>query len=226
MIADFGTGAFSNLQRFRGPDAVDGIVLSHLHADHFIDVIPLRYALRYGERTHARRIALYLPPGGEEVLRAIVAPLDNEGGSFLDDVYDVMTYDPQATLDIGDVSIRFAQANHYVPCFAMRLDLDGITCTYSADTAPADDIASLAAHTGVLLCEATLSQEEEALEPRGHLSAREAGALAAASAAGALLLSHYPASASPETMRRDAASEYGGRIIVVDDAVRFALREF
>ncbi len=226
MVADLGTGAFSNLLRFRGPDAIDAIVISHLHADHFIDIIPLRYALRYGERTHAERIALYLPPGGEQVLRAIVTPFNNEGGSFLDDVYDVLTYDPLATLQIGDVSIRFAPTTHYVPCFAMRVELDGIACTYSADTAPDDGIAELAAGTRVLLCESTLSREEEALQPRGHLSAREAGALAARARAGALLLSHYPASSSPEAMRGDAATEYGGRIIVVDDAVRFALREF
>jgi len=74
-----------------------------------------------------------------------------------------------------------------------------------------------------LLCEATLTEAEEALEPRGHLSSREAGALATRAGAGALFLSHYPASAKPAEMERAAAATFAGPIRVVDDANRYDL---
>jgi ribonuclease BN (tRNA processing enzyme) len=209
--------------RFRKPEDVDAVVISHMHADHFIDLVALRYALRYGNRANDRRISLYLPPGGDRILRDVVAPFAGEGGSFLDDVYDVRTYDPSEALRIGDVTLHFAETVHYIACFAMRFEFGDSALVYSADTAPCAALVAFARGANALLCEATLSLEEEAAQPRGHLSAREAGALAASAGVGSLLLSHYPASADVALMQRLAAAEFGGRIRVVDDAARLPI---
>lgn len=212
--------------RFRAAETVDAIVISHMHADHFIDVIPLRYALRYGARENERRVALYLPPGGEAVLRGVVAPFSGEEGAFLDDVFEIVTYDPARPLAIGDVTVTFAPTTHYIACFAMRFEAAGLSLVYSADTAPDTTIAAFARDATALVCEATLSRDEERVEPRGHLSAREAGTLAAHARVSALLLSHYPATADAAAMARDAATSYAGTIRVVDDANRYALEDF
>jgi ribonuclease BN (tRNA processing enzyme) len=64
IVADLGTGRFSNLLRTARSIDIDAVVISHMHADHFIDVVPMRYALKYGD-ARARSKPLYLPPGGE-----------------------------------------------------------------------------------------------------------------------------------------------------------------
>ncbi len=48
MLLDIGSGALGNLQLAIDYPALDAIVVSHMHADHFLDVIPLRYGLTYG----------------------------------------------------------------------------------------------------------------------------------------------------------------------------------
>ena len=96
---DMGTGAFSKLRSHIVPEELDAVVISHMHPDHFLDVIPLRYALRYGPRTTDRRLVLYLPPGGEAMLRRIATAFAREGDDdYLEEVYDVRTYDPAAPL--------------------------------------------------------------------------------------------------------------------------------
>ena len=57
-----GSGAFSNLREAIDYTALDAILISHMHADHFLDLIPLRYALKYGPLQREGRIALYMPP--------------------------------------------------------------------------------------------------------------------------------------------------------------------
>jgi len=45
-VVDFGSGALANLRFYCEPDQLDAVVISHMHADHFFDLIPLRYALK------------------------------------------------------------------------------------------------------------------------------------------------------------------------------------
>src|SRR3954447_9354136 len=50
VVLDCGNGVFSKLRRFRDYTCVDAVVISHLHADHFLDLVPFAYALTYAPR--------------------------------------------------------------------------------------------------------------------------------------------------------------------------------
>src|SRR5437667_1747956 len=50
VLLDCGNGVFSKLRRFRDYTTVDAVVISHLHADHFLDLVPFSYALTYAPR--------------------------------------------------------------------------------------------------------------------------------------------------------------------------------
>ncbi len=218
IVADLGSGAFASLRRFRDPDSLDAVVISHMHADHFLDLVPLRYALKYGDRSGDRKVGLYLPPGGEKMLRKLVGAFHSETGSdFMEDVFDVRAYDPENELRIRDVTMRFAPTSHYIATFAMRFETRGASLTYSADTAPDPRVAALASGSTAFLCEATLNERGEAERPRGHSSAREAAGMAATAGAGRLLLTHYPASADVRELKAAAGASYAGPIDVVDD---------
>ncbi len=50
VLIDAGNGVFSKLREQIDYVDVDAVVISHLHADHFLDLIPYAYALSYAPR--------------------------------------------------------------------------------------------------------------------------------------------------------------------------------
>ena len=126
------------------------------------------------------------------MLRRLVAAFARESPyDFLGEVFTVCEYDPEAVLRIGEVGVRFAPTEHYIPTFAFRLDAGSSGLAYSADTAPSTAVGALARGAGLFLCEATLLPGEREVA-RGHLSAAEAGALAERADVRRLALTHYP----------------------------------
>jgi ribonuclease BN (tRNA processing enzyme) len=224
LVLDLGSGAFGNLREHAEYDRLDAVVISHMHADHFIDLIPMRYALRYGALRRKDKVPLYLPPDGERMLSVLVSSFADEGaGEFIGAVFDVRTYDPSAPLRIGPGTVRFAHTAHYIPAFAMRYDAHGRSVTYSADTAPEPRVVELARETDLFICEATLLAGNVETGYRGHSTGAEAGEMAAAAGAGTLLLTHYPEFATPDDLERAAAKAFSGSILVADDHARFSV---
>jgi ribonuclease BN (tRNA processing enzyme) len=184
----------------------------------------MRYALKYGDRSNDRRIPLYLPPGGEATLHALVGAFAKEtGDDFLGEVFEIRTYDPGESLAVGDLAVRFAPTSHYITTFALRFESGAVSFVYSADTAPDEAVVALATGADAFLCESTLSVAGEADRPRGHSSAREAGSMAARAGVACLLLTHYPASANVVDLEASARAGFAGAVHVVDDGFEIAL---
>jgi ribonuclease BN (tRNA processing enzyme) len=223
IVLDLGTGAFANLRRYVDYDRLGAVVISHMHADHFLDLIPLRYALRYGPRQRARKLPVYLPPGGLATLKTLVSAFADEGGDFLSDVFALDEYDPAATLAIEGATLRFAHTAHYVPAFAIRWDEGGASLTYSADTAPDERVVELARESDVFLCEATLLHGEVEAGMRGHSSARDAAEMARAAGVRQLILTHYGGESTSRDLDEAARAVYHGEIVVADDHRRVDL---
>lgn len=218
ILLDLGSGAFANLRRHVDYDRLDAIVITHMHADHFIDLIPLRYALCYGSRRRKRKLPLYLPPDGERMLDLLVSAFADEGGGdFLGEVFDVRTYDPHSGLVIGGGAMRFALTSHYIPAFAIRYDRGGCSLTYSADTAPEPRVVELARGTDLFVCESTLLANDVERGMRGHSSAFEAGQMAQAAGVRRLILTHYSESATARDLDESARRAFDGEIVIADD---------
>ncbi len=215
---DFGTGSFAQFLRHYDPAELQALLISHMHADHFIDLIPLRYALKYGSTQRARPLPLYLPPSGRAMLRSLCAVFASEGGDFLDDVFDVKEYDPARGLQLGELHASFVPARHYIETYAIRLDGTQTSITYSADTAPCLEVVDLARGSDLFLCEATLGTGGEG-EPRGHLSAYEAGEMACSAAVSRLMLTHYSSRYQPDDLLTAAGSRYAGPCLLADDGM-------
>src|SRR3954468_3456477 len=56
LLVDCGNGGFSKLRRFRDYSAVHAVVISHLHADHFLDLVPFASALTSAPKRRPVRI--------------------------------------------------------------------------------------------------------------------------------------------------------------------------
>ncbi len=218
-----GTGAFANLRSAADYDRLGAVVISHMHADHFLDIIPLRYALCYGPKRPKRRMPLWLPPGGAATLKRLCSAFADEGGDFLNDVFDVNEYDPSATLRLGSGTLNFAPTSHYIPAFAVRWSNGRASVTYSADTAPDARVSELARGCGLFLCEATLLHDEGEPGVRGHSSAGEAARMARDADARHLVLTHYGDRTKPEDLAGAARGVYDGPVAVADDGSVFEL---
>ncbi|MEK7217134.1 MAG: MBL fold metallo-hydrolase [Chloroflexota bacterium] len=218
LLVDCGTGVASNLQRFLAPEALTAIIITHLHADHFFDLVPLRYGYRYALEPKRGPVKLFLPPGGIEVIRQVVAPLSGDTkGDFFGDVFEVSEYQPGRGLQIAGVSAEFVGTNHYVPCWAVSLSNGDTRVTYTADTGPSAAVAELARGSDLLISEATyLSLDEESPRQRGHLTAAEAGELAEYAGAGLTLLTHmWPHRDRSEALRL-ARARYAGPMALAE----------
>ena len=216
---DFGTGAFANMRRYADYDRLDAVVISHMHADHFLDLIPLRYAVRYGSKRRSNRLPVWMPPGGIAMLRRMTDVFHGEGpGDFLDEAFELKEFDPAGSLSLGPGQLRFAATTHFITSFAIRYQRNGSSVTYSADTAPDPRVVDLARDTDLFLCEATLRvNEEEHGGVRGHSSAAEAGQMAADARVRKLALTHYAQDATAYDLQDSASKIYRGELMVADD---------
>jgi ribonuclease BN (tRNA processing enzyme) len=216
---DFGTGAFANMRKYVDYDRLDAVVVSHMHADHFLDLIPLRYAVRYGSKHRKTKLPVWMPPDGIAMLRTIAGAFAHEGnGDFLNEAFDLKEFDPSKPLKLGPGQIRFAPTTHYITSFAMRYESNGSSVTYSADTAPDARVVELARNSDLFLCEATLlAGEKEHGGIRGHSSALDAAQMAADAGVKRLALTHYSQEAQPSDLADGARTIYKGEIVVADD---------
>lgn len=221
VVLDLGSGAFAKLRAAADYASIDAVVISHMHPDHFLDVIPLRYGLTYGPVRSKRRLPLWLPPGGEAMLRRLCGTFDREGKSdFLDGVYDVGEYDPGAALETGGIRLRFAPARHFIEAYAIRAEAGTSSIAYSGDSAPCDAVIECARGSDLFLCESTLGVGSETGD-RGHSSAAEAGEMARDAGVGRLALTHYGSQEGPALLARAASATFQGEVVVVDDGMEF-----
>jgi ribonuclease BN (tRNA processing enzyme) len=207
------------MRRYVDYDKLDGVVISHMHADHFLDLIPLRYAVRYGSKKRSHKLPVWMPPGGIAMLRSMTNAFANEGnGDFLNEAFDIAEFDPAQPLPIGKGRLRFAPTTHFITSFAIRYERNGTSITYSADTAPDARVVELARGTDLFLCEATLlANEHERGGIRGHSSSKEAAQMAADAGVKRLVLTHYSQEAGARDLDEGAATIYKGEISVADD---------
>ena len=218
ILLDLGSGAMAKLRETIDYPEIDAIVITHMHADHFLDLIPLRYGLKYGPLVRDGRMALWLPPGGAAILRALTATFISEGSEdFLDSVYDVREYDPHGEVYAGNMTLTFAKTVHFIDAFAVKAERDGSSVVYSSDTAPSKEVEDLAHACSLLMSECTLGLGSENGFDRGHLSAVEAGEMAQHAGARRLLLTHYGSEFAPEELVDAARTVYRGPTAAADD---------
>lgn len=215
VVVDLGPGTFPELRRHVDYRAIDGVVISHGHLDHFLDVLTLRYALAYNPVAAGQQMSLWLPPGGVALLERLAEAITNDFDSadFLS-VFEVRQYEPDALLTIGELGFRFYPTVHYVPCWAIRISngIDG-DLFYTADTGPAADLASPAAGSHVIVAEGTNARgSQEPYASRGHMTPAEAGTLARQAGVSTLLLSHLWAEDDPFQAVREASEMFGGPV--------------
>ena len=216
ILLDCGHGVASSLVARMHADEVDHIFVSHMHADHFIDLLPLRFAVtKELDGRSPPRGWLHLPPGGRDVLAQILAAVSFPA-DFFESVWQVREYRSGETYDLSDgLQARLTGGVHYIPGWAIRID-GSSSLTYTGDTAPSPAICELARGSDLLLAEATLDEPENG-PVQGHLTATQAAELAQTAAVGRLMLTHFWHDADRELAAQAARQLLSCSVLVAYD---------
>ena len=219
ILLDCGPGVFAKLRRFADYAEIDAVVISHLHADHVLDLVPFASGLRYAPRRQPVPVAgwpgdedparprLLAPPGAAEKLAALCTATGMHA-EHIETAFDLTVYDPAETHALGGLTVRFTPVPHFIPCNAVEFAEEGARFTFSADCAPNDGLCEFARDTDLLLIEATLPRPEREGD-RGHLTPGEAGEHGAGANAKRLVLTHISDELDPDWACAEASRTFG-----------------
>jgi len=208
LVMDMGNGALGVLQRHAELFGIDAICVSHLHADHCIDLSSYWVARQYAPDGPRPPIPVYGPRGTAER----VAGVCGEDVASIRARFEVHDLAAQSQ-EIGPFRITTHHMNHPVETFGFRVEHAGWTLAYSADTGETDALVRLAEDVDVLLSEASF-QSNPNNPPNLHLSAQQAGEHATRAGAGQLVLSHLVPWHDRERSLAEAAESYCGPLSV------------
>lgn len=185
LLLDFGNGALGVLQRHIGLYDVDAICLSHLHADHCLDLCPYHVVRTYSADGPLPKVPIYAPADASRRLNAAYGMPDEP---VMETAFDFVGLSP-GVREIGPFEVTTAQMNHPVETYGFRVSHGGRSVAYSADTGESAELVKLAHEADVLLCEASFL-EGPGLKPDLHLTGRQAAEHAARAGAARLVLTH------------------------------------
>jgi ribonuclease BN (tRNA processing enzyme) len=185
LLIDFGNGSLGPLQRYIGLYDVDAICLSHLHADHCLDLCAYHVVRTYSPRRPLPRVPVYAPEDAPRRLAAAYGMFDEPG---LENAFEFVRLAPR-TFPVGPFEVTAALMNHPVETYGFRVSHGGHSVAYSADTGESPELVKLAAGADILLCEASFLDRPDI--PAGlHLTGRQAAEHAARAGVGTLVLTH------------------------------------
>jgi ribonuclease BN (tRNA processing enzyme) len=214
-----GQGAFAGLAGRLEPADLTGVVVSHLHADHFVDLVALRHYLRY-EFHPPRRLRVVAPEGLGRRLDGVTGERGFAAGSL--EIEDRAV----GIVQLGPFMVESLRVTHTDNSFATRVTLaawpDGPGLVYSGDCGRASDLAPLIRPGDVLLCEVAFGPGPVPV-PDLHLDGATVGRLAAETRASQVLLTHLQLNRDAAATLAAVRAGYDGLISLVSDGDRVTI---
>jgi ribonuclease BN (tRNA processing enzyme) len=191
LLLDCGPGVLARLREQAPWPQIDAITITHFHLDHWGDLVPWVWGNCMGPGIDAEPPALWLPPGGRDVLAELGSQLGT--ADMFEQAFACAEYEDGEPFEAAGFKVTARRVLHYqMLAFGFRVDYDGASLAYSGDSGPAPELVELARDADLFLCEATLLRPNPEGGRRGHLAADEAVAAFESSGALRLLLTHRP----------------------------------
>ena len=181
-LLDCGSGITSKLNI---PSDLDNltIIISHLHRDHYADLLTLGYA---GYVYHKLgilkdKIKVYLP--NEDCIdKTYLESMDEH-------YFEFKTYDENTIID-DELKITFRKNPHPVLTFSMKVEDEKNKLVYSSDTGYKENILEdFSKNADLLICETTFLQNQKG-NIDNHLTTKEAGTIAKKAKVKRLMITH------------------------------------
>ena len=233
-LLDCGNGVFSKLRLHVDYVDVDAVVVSHLHADHWLDLIPYSYALTYAPRQQPVPVhtwpgtdspaqpRLIAPPGARETFRRVVGAWGNE--DLIEKAFRLEEYAPGETVEVGDLRATFEEVPHFIDTFAINFsNANGMgKLTYGADCRPGEELIEIARDADLLFVEATLPRPERT-GVRGHMTPEEAGDHARRAGAKKVVITHISDELGDDWAKEQAERGFGGPVDVAREGATYEI---
>jgi ribonuclease BN (tRNA processing enzyme) len=222
LALDFGTGAMANLQRHIPHAVLDGVVLSHQHMDHCLDLYPL-FIARFFAAEKQPALPLWTPPGTFDRIAVLE---DEEGQQQMRGVFDVHEVEAGGEFEVGPFRFATRLLPHWVPNSGMRISADGAVLCYTGDTGPSEEIEVIASDADLLIIEASWQDSDLASGKQPfHLTARQGAEHAHRAGARRTLLSHFWPGSDRNVSREQAAEAYDGELLLASEGMKIEVRE-
>jgi ribonuclease BN (tRNA processing enzyme) len=218
LVLDLGQGTFARLAGTVEPSTLDAIVVSHLHPDHFVDLVPMRHYMRW-EFQPPRRARIIGPRDLPNRLNALHA----------DDGFSGQAFDTEAlsetTFQVGSLTITARRVHHIPDSFAFRVAPDGDApgLVYTGDCGRATDIDPLVCRGDTLLSEVSFGPGPG--DPgAAHLDGPSVGALATRTGVRRVLLTHLGMHLDRDETISSVLSQFrGGAVELVEPGLETAV---
>lgn len=211
ILLDLGNGALGALQRHLDPAVVDAVLITHLHADHCLDLCGFYVLRKYHPLGAMPQIPVWGPKRTPRRL-ARAYGLSPEPG--MREEFDFRRY-PKESFQVGPFKVTARRVNHPVPAYALRVEADGKALAYSGDTGPCDALTETANQADVFLCEASFVEGGDN-PPDLHLTGAEAASIAAQAGAKTLLLTHIPPWHDARVVLSEAHGHFAGALSLAE----------
>ena len=218
LVLDLGHGTFSQLASTVEPSTLDALVVSHLHPDHFVDLVPMRHYLRW-EFDPGRRLRVVGPRELPDRLDALHAQ-----PGFSQEALDTEVLSSGATFRVGSIGIEARRVYHTDDSYAFRLSADtgGPGFVYTGDCGRAEDLDPLIRPGDVLLSEVSFGPGPG--DPgAAHLDGPSVGLLASRSGARRVLLTHLMMNHDRDATVRSVCDHFTGSVELVDPGFQTSL---
>lgn len=212
LVLDLGNGALGPLAAHTDVRALDAIALSHLHADHCLDLTALYVARKYHPDGPPPAVAVHGPSGTRQRLAAAYRSAAGEPDPELDRVYRFVDHVP-GPVRIGGITLTTARVAHPVEAYALRVEAGGRALVFSGDTGPTPALVELSRGADLALYEASFLTGPG--NPANlHMTAAEAAAHASAAGVPRLVLTHLVSWNDPAASLAEARAAYDGELAV------------
>lgn len=205
VLLDLGSGALGALHNYVDPVDIDAVVLSHLHADHCLDLCGFYVLRKYHPAGPQPRIPVWGPAA---TARRMAKAYDLDENPGMNEEFDFRPH-TVAPIELGPFAIEAIPVTHPVPAFGLRVSSGGKVIAYSGDTGACEGVVRTAKDADLFLCEASFVHGADN-PPDLHLTGHEAGQIATAADARALVVTHIPPWHDAEAIVAEAATTYAG----------------
>ncbi len=245
LLVDCGSGVTQRLLEAGTPGReIDGLLLTHLHSDHIVDLFQLVISSWHQGRPGPQRI--FGPPGTKRYVDDLMGLWRPEleqriahemRPSIAALQVDVEEFRDGWKMDFGGLEVEAVEVDHQPVkhAFGFVFRGGGKSLVISGDTRPCEALGHAARGTDLLVHEVFIHREMSVADGRRtkqgiervasyHTVSTEVGKLATEAGVGCLVLTHFvPPHCDREALFAEIRTDYEGPLVIGEDLMAFDL---